>query len=80
MIFPHIGGTMARKEDHFMLYARFSSVSRNQWEVSTPTQSTKPIATITRCRGKCLAAITAGRALNCEELAALSCFMEEREG
>jgi hypothetical protein len=62
-----------------MLYMRFSPTSRNKWEVSTP-KSAKPIATVTRRRGRCSATITSGHALNLEELACVSAFMQEREG
>lgn len=60
-----------------MLYMFFSSIRPNQWEAVTPVKSTKPVATITRRRGKCSASITAGRALNSEELSGLSAFMQE---
>lgn len=56
----------------------FRHVSRNTWEVSTPTTS-KPIATITRRRGQHSAIIAADHALNREELACLLDFMSERE-
>jgi hypothetical protein len=63
-----------------VLYTRFSPISRNTWEVSTPAKSPKPIATITRRRnGQCAAAITADHALNREELSSLSVFMQEHE-
>jgi hypothetical protein len=62
-----------------MLYMRFSPVSRTTWEVSAPVKSTKPIATITRRRGKCLVTGTGGHALNREELASISAFMREQE-
>jgi len=62
-----------------MLYTRFSPVSPNKWEVSTPTKSTKPIATVTRRKGHCSVKITVDRALNREELAVLSLFMQEHE-
>ena len=61
-----------------MLYMRFSPVSRNKWDVYTPVKSAKPIATVTRRRGKCFATTTA-HAINREELAAISAFMDERE-
>lgn len=63
----------------FMLYTRFSPISRNKWEASAPTKSTKPIATITRSRGRCFATLTADHALNRDELESLSTFMQECE-
>lgn len=65
-------------EGFIMLYMRFSPISRNTWEVSTPVKSAKPIATITRRRGRCLVT-TSGRALNREELLSLSTFMQDRD-
>jgi hypothetical protein len=60
-----------------MLYMRFSPISRNKWEVSAPVKSAKPIATVTRRRGLC--SVTTDHALNQEELATLSVFMQEHE-
>jgi hypothetical protein len=62
-----------------MLYTRFLPVSRNIWEVTAPVTSTKPFATITRRRGRCSTTITAGYALNLEELACLLDFVADRE-
>jgi len=62
-----------------MLYTHFSSVSPDKWEVSAPTKSAKPIASITRRNGQCSATITADHALNGEELSSLSAFMQEHE-
>jgi hypothetical protein len=62
-----------------MLYTRFSPVNRNQWEVSTPTKSAKPIATVTRRKGRCSVKIMAEHALSRAELAILSAFMREHE-
>ena len=62
-----------------MTYIRFSPTSPSAWEASAPVKSTKPIATITRCHGRCVATVTPGRALNLEELDSLSAFMQERE-
>jgi len=62
-----------------MQYFRFSHVCGGAWEVFAPSESTKPIATITRRRGKCLATITPDHTLNRAELACLLDFMSERE-
>lgn len=63
-----------------MLYMRFSPVSRNTWEVSTPVKSTKPIATITRSRNRqCSVTVCSDHALSREEMSCLSSFMQERE-
>ena len=62
-----------------MLFMRFSPVSRTTWEVSAPVKSTKPIAMITRRKGQCSVTVIAERALDRAEMAALSCFMQERE-
>jgi hypothetical protein len=58
-----------------VLFIRFLKISRNTWEVSTPT---KPIATVTRRAGRCSAANTADT-LNREELAVLLDCMVEKE-
>jgi len=77
-----------------LVYTRFASLGKGQWAVTGKSGSiaevsvrggrraispTKPFATITHRRGICSAAITAGHALNCEELACLLDFMAERE-
>lgn len=54
-----------------MLYVREKHISRNTWQVTAPTESTKPFATVTRLRGQCSAKITADHALSREEMAAL---------
>jgi hypothetical protein len=62
-----------------MLYVRFSPISRNTWGVSAPVKSSKPIANITRRRGRCFAKSTPGHTLSREELLSLTVFMEEHE-
>jgi hypothetical protein len=60
-----------------MMYMRFSPISRNEWAVTVPVKSTKPIATVTRHNHRC--SVTINGALNREELDSLSAFMQEQE-
>ena len=54
--------------------------TRNKWNLFEHVKSqTVPLATITRTRGKCSAAITEGHTLNREHLACVLAFMQERE-
>lgn len=55
---------------------RFRQLPGNAWSVS---ESAKPIATVTRSRGRCAVQITDGHVLDREELAALLDFATERE-
>ena len=81
MALPHkLGGHGPREGPFIMLYLRFARVALNQWDVITPVKSTKPIARVKQRRnGQCSAIVAPDHALNREELAALSCFMQERE-
>lgn len=56
-----------------MLYTRFTPIARNQWEVTAPVKSKKPIAKVTP------RSVTVNRAISREELDSLSAFMQERE-
>ena len=61
-----------------MTYLNYSPpISPNTWTATTPVKSANPIATITRRRGQCT--VTAHRALNRAELAAISLFMRDHE-
>jgi hypothetical protein len=63
-----------------MLYMRFSPVSRNTWNVSTPVKSAKPIATIKRSRNRqCSVTISPDHALSRKEMFCLSSFIREHE-
>lgn len=63
-----------------MLYMRFSPVSRNTWNVSTPVKSAKPIATIKRSRNRqCSVTISLDHALSRKEMFCLSAFIREHE-
>lgn len=61
-----------------MVYMRFSPVSRNAWDVSTPVKSPKPAARIARRAGRCSVKTAPGRALTRAELAVVSLFMGGR--
>ncbi len=62
-----------------MQYIRFSPVSRNEWSVSAPAKSAKPIATITHSHGHYSTTFAADYAPNREIVAGVLDFIEDRE-
>lgn len=63
-----------------MLYMRFSPVNRNQWDVTAPLRTSKPIASVTLKNGRVSHAAAGGRALRADEQAAIHAFTELKQG